>query len=244
MEETRWWSKLFVVGALISIFLLITSPFGYKYGVFDLTTSFGSLMVALVCAIFVLLGCLIMVFVAQIKGMMNDRRLVLIAMALSLVPLVAMGPQIAKGRGVPPIHDISTDTLVPPEFQVIVDMREGAINSLEYTYQGSAVNLAKAQMAAYPDVMPLESELSMADAVNRAAKVLAAQGLDVVNTDPEVGIVEAIDTTFWFGFKDDLVVRVRPKGNGSIIDVRSVSRVGVSDVGVNAARILQFTAAF
>jgi uncharacterized protein (DUF1499 family) len=51
--------------------------------------------------------------------------------------------------------------------------------------------------------------------------------------------VEATDTTFWFGFKDDVVVRVRAaeNGGGSIVDVRSVSRVGQSDLGLNAKRI-------
>jgi uncharacterized protein (DUF1499 family) len=66
---------------------------------------------------------------------------------------------------------------------------------------------------------------------------LEEMGLEIVTTDPVVGIVEATATTFWFGFKDDVVVRVRASGSGSLVDVRSVSRVGVSDIGVNARRI-------
>ena len=67
---------------------------------------------------------------------------------------------------------------------------------------------------------------------------LEDMGLEIVTVDEAAGLVEATDTTFWFGFKDDLVVRVREANGGSVVDVRSVSRVGMSDLGANAARIL------
>ena len=63
-------------------------------------------------------------------------------------------------------------------------------------------------------------------------------GLEIVSVDEGAGVVEATDTTFWFGFKDDVVVRVRSAGEGSLVDVRSVSRVGLSDLGKNADRIM------
>ena len=62
-------------------------------------------------------------------------------------------------------------------------------------------------------------------------------GWEIVESDPERGRIEATDTTPWFGFQDDIVVRVRPEGVGSRVDVRSVSRVGRSDGGTNARRI-------
>ncbi len=69
-------------------------------------------------------------------------------------------------------------------------------------------------------------------------------GLELVNEAPQSGMIEATATTFWFGFKDDLVVRIRPSGTGSVVDVRSVSRVGVSDLGANARRIGEFLTGF
>jgi uncharacterized protein (DUF1499 family) len=69
--------------------------------------------------------------------------------------------------------------------------------------------------------------------------VLEDLGLEIVAVDEAAGRVEATATTFWFGFKDDVVVRVRSSGAGSVVDVRSVSRVGVSDLGANARRIGQ-----
>jgi uncharacterized protein (DUF1499 family) len=65
-------------------------------------------------------------------------------------------------------------------------------------------------------------------------------GWEVVTVDSEAGRLEAIDTTFWFGFRDDVVVRVRPGADDVRVDVRSVSRVGVGDLGANAARIRHF----
>ena len=67
--------------------------------------------------------------------------------------------------------------------------------------------------------------------------VLQDLGLEIVNEDTAAGMIEATATTFWFGFKDDVVVRVRATASGSIVDIRSVSRVGQSDLGANAKRI-------
>ena len=97
--------------------------------------------------------------------------------------------------------------------------------------------LAKLQLEAYPGIRTLELDSDVVSVVALASKVLEERGMEVVNIDAELGIVEAIATTFWFGFKDDVVVRIRPTRSGSKIDVRSVSRVGQSDLGANAARI-------
>jgi uncharacterized protein (DUF1499 family) len=88
------------------------------------------------------------------------------------------------------------------------------------------------------------SNLSSAEAVERSEEILAQMGLEIVAVDAEAGLVEATATTTWFGFKDDVVVRVVPDGDGARIDIRSMSRVGQSDVGVNAARIREFISLF
>jgi len=79
-----------------------------------------------------------------------------------------------------------------------------------------------------------------AQGFKRALAVARDMGWQIIDSNPSEGRIEATDTTFWFGFKDDIVVRVRPTQNGSRIDVRSVSRVGRSDVGTNARRIQKF----
>lgn len=135
---------------------------------------------------------------------------------------------------VPPIHDISTDTEDPPAFVAVLPLRADAPNSA--TYAGPET--AAAQRQAYPDVRPLTLPATApGEAFARALDAARGAGWAIVAADSSAGRIEATATTGWFGFKDDVVVRVRPEGSGSVIDVRSVSRVGKSDVGTNARRI-------
>jgi hypothetical protein len=143
-----------------------------------------------------------------------------------------------QARSLPPIHDISTDTADPPAFAAVLPLRADAPNSAEYA--GEAI--AGAQRTGYPDLASVALPAPPADAFARALEAARAMGWEIVDADPASGRIEATDTTFWFGFKDDVVVRVRPEGDGSRIDVRSVSRVGGSDVGANAARIRAYIA--
>jgi uncharacterized protein (DUF1499 family) len=97
--------------------------------------------------------------------------------------------------------------------------------------------VADQQRAAYPDVKPLVLQMDAGRAFDRALMAVRGLGWEVVADDKSSGRIEAVDTTFWFGFKDDVVVRVREDAGGARIDVRSKSRVGVGDVGTNARRI-------
>ena len=141
-----------------------------------------------------------------------------------------------EARRAPPIHDVTTDPEDPPAFVAVVARRAGARNPVEYA--GPAV--AAQQRAAYPDLAPLDLAAPperVFPAVEAAARDL---GWEIVAAAPAEGRLEATATTAWFGFKDDVVVRVRAKGAGSRVDVRSLSRIGVGDLGVNAARIRAF----
>ena len=138
---------------------------------------------------------------------------------------------------VPPIHDITTDTENPPAFTAILPLRADAPNPAAY----GGPEIAAQQHKGYPDLKPLILTVPPAQAFDRA--LAAARGLcwKIVDSNPAEGRIEATATTFWFGFKDDVVVRVRPASDGgSRIDVRSVSRVGRSDVGTNARRIRDY----
>ena len=103
--------------------------------------------------------------------------------------------------------------------------------------------LAERQRAAYPDLRPAELPVEPADAFRRALAVVRRMGWELLATDPDTFRIEATDRSFWFGFEDDVVVRITPSGAGSRVDVRSISRVGVGDLGVNAARVRAFVAA-
>ncbi len=140
------------------------------------------------------------------------------------------------GQHLPKIHDISTDTENPPQFVAIMPMRAHAENPAGY---GGPV-VAAQQRASYPDIQPLVLPVKPAEAFDRALRAAGEMGWNVVSSSARDGRIEAVATTFWFGFKDDVVVRVSHAKEGSRIDVRSVSRVGKGDVGTNAKRIRTF----
>jgi uncharacterized protein (DUF1499 family) len=90
---------------------------------------------------------------------------------------------------------------------------------------------------------PVSLALSPAAAFNRALDAAQRMGWTIVAADDTAGRIEASDRSRWFGFTDDIVVRITPSGSGSRVDVRSSSRLGRSDFGVNAARIRAYLAA-
>jgi uncharacterized protein (DUF1499 family) len=100
--------------------------------------------------------------------------------------------------------------------------------------------LAELQTTAYPDIKPLVINASQEEVFNRALDTVQKLGWEVVAIAPEDGRIEATDTTFWFRFKDDVVIIVSEAPEGAVVNARSVSRVGVSDVGKNAERLRRF----
>ena len=184
------------------------------------------------------LGVIVYVY-SVVKKLQAERGAILSGLVVSIVILGLMGSQYMTAPSVPPIHNISTDTQSPPQFDKLLAIREAEkANPEKY----EADKLAAPQREAYPQVQPLISDVPPDEMLNRVVDVLTSMGLEIVDSNPAAGRVEATDTTFWFGFKDDVVVRVRPEGSGSIVDIRSVSRVGQSDLGKNAARISEILA--
>jgi uncharacterized protein (DUF1499 family) len=143
----------------------------------------------------------------------------------------------ARGQTVPPIHDISTDTSNPPRFTAILPLRKGAPNSADYG--GPAV--AAMQQRGYPDIGPLTVAVPPQEAFERALAAARRAGWEIVSASAVTRTIEATATTPFFGFKDDVIIRVNDAaGGGSRIDMRSVSRVGRGDMGTNARRIRTF----
>jgi len=139
-----------------------------------------------------------------------------------------------------PINDITTDTANPPAFLVLDDTRAGARTSLVY----AGAEVADVQATAYPDIAPLETDLDADAAFARALEVADAMGWEIIAADAENHRFEATARTSVFYFADDVVVVVSEQEAGSRVDMRSVSRVGRSDQGVNAARIRAFQQQF
>ena len=159
-----------------------------------------------------------------------------------IVGLLAVAPPLIlrqQARGVPPIHDITTDFADPPQFVALQSVRHDAPNGVAY----GGPEVAAEQQKAYADIKPLVLKSPPAETLQHAIDAARSLGWEVIATDAASGRIEATDTTSWFGFKDDIVVRVRPDpSGGSRVDVRSVSRVGKSDLGANAARVRRYLA--
>lgn len=174
----------------------------------------------------------------------TPRTLVIVLLSAGLMyqlyNVLATAGRIESDRAVPPIHDISTDLQNPPAFVALIDARAGAMNPVEYAGEETA----RQQRAAYPDIQTLRFENTSRTAVlDAAADVAEDFGWSNITLSVADGRFEATDTTFWYGYKDDVVLRVQADGAAAVVDIRSKSREGISDLGQNAARIRKFSKA-
>ncbi|MBU3019076.1 DUF1499 domain-containing protein [Paraglaciecola agarilytica] len=202
----------------------------YKFGILELGTAFAALRFGVYAGIAALVLILI-----QIIFMRKNISWAGVAVC-AVLALVAVGlpmSMISKAKSVPPIHDISTDLTNPPKFVAIVALRADAPNPVEYAGEETA----KQQREAYPELATQKYSQSTDQLFDATESAVNSLGWELVNADKSLGIIEATETTAWFGFKDDVVVRIRTTGEESFLDVRSKSRVGKSDLGKNAERI-------
>ena len=227
---SRWSLPLAIVGSVA----VVGAPLGYRVGMVPLVAALLGPVVGVLLSIVVLLVAVTTLLRGRVAP--GSRRSVMGAAAIAAV--TGFGPLfiVLSAVGLPAIHDVTTDLDDPPQFEAVVPLRADAPNSLEHG--GQAV--ADAQRQAYPELETLILSQPPDRVVDWAHEVAQELGWEIVAVDPEAGRVEATATTLWFGFKDDVVVRVRPGGTGARVDVRSISRVGGGDLGANATRVRVF----
>lgn len=223
-------ATLAVVSAAAALVLLVMSGPGTRLGWWQFRTGFQLMRwAAYGAAAGFVFGVFALVFGG---GRTRAAAAAVVSLGVFAVPWMLQ----RNARSVPPIHDITTDTDDPPAFVAIVARRAGASNPPEY----AGPEVAAQQKAAYPDVAPIVVPEPPDRAFARAEAAARSLGWEIVAADAREGRIEATATTRWFGFKDDVVIRVRPDEAGSRVDVRSKSRVGRGDAGANAARIRRF----
>jgi uncharacterized protein (DUF1499 family) len=220
--------------AMASPVALVIAPLLYRSRLAGLSALLlipVALVIALVAVILSVVGIVATRRRHGPRGMGRGIAGLVVALVVLMFPVVVA----VNGRGTAPIHDVTTDTVDPPEFVAVLPIRAqtGAINPVEY----GGARVAALQQQSFPDIKPLRLDMAPAAAFDRALAAVRAMNWDLVSDDPSAGRIEATDTTALFGFKDDVVVRVRPDGSGSRIDVRSLSRVGGGDIGTNAKRV-------
>jgi uncharacterized protein (DUF1499 family) len=228
-------SKLVLGLALAAAVLLLVAGPGTRFGWWEFGTGFLLMRVAFFGGAAAAALSLVLLAVPSTRRAAPS---VLVA-ALLIASVVAWVPWngLQTVRSLPFIHDITTDTEDPPQFVAVLSLRTGAPNPPDYA--GEVV--AAQQREGYPDIQPVQLPLPTDQAFALALEAAQAQGWEIVAVVPAEGRIEATATTFWFGFKDDVVIRVAAAGDGSRVDIRSKSRVGRSDVGANAARIRAYT---
>jgi len=212
---------------------------GVRFGAYEFGVGFAIIKYSFFLAAGIFVIALI-VWLVQRNSNPASSRAAAMAAIICLIPVAALGSQIIKARSLPFIHNISTDVVNPPNFNKIIELRGQNSNSIEY----DAEQYAKLQQGAYPNVKTLLVNLSVAQAHAKALDVVDSLGWELVHHNPAVGSIEATETTALWAFKDDVVIRIVAQGNKTAIDLRSVSRVGQSDLGANARRIEKFLAAF
>ena len=210
------------------------APLGYRLGLVPL----GPALLLLAAGLLVVAASAVALGVRLARGTgLADRR-ACAALALALVAGVVPVSRLVSAWGAPPIHDVTTDLEDPPAFVAAV-----ALNTPGRTDHAGAA-LAEQQRAAYPDLRPVLLSVAPDAAFRRSLATVRRMGWELLATDPDALRIEATDRSFWFGFADDVVIRVTAAGEtGSRVDVRSLSRVGVGDLGVNARRVRAFVAA-
>jgi uncharacterized protein (DUF1499 family) len=218
---------------VLSLALMLAAPLGYRLRLWSAVTALTKVVaLGLVGAALALAGAILSLATggwavgpgttAMLVG------IVVISAVAVLLPLRAKS--IAEKA---PIRDITTDIADPPALRALLPARRA--DGADGAYPGAAT--AAIQRTCYPDLAPLRLGMPPADAFARALAAAKAMGWTIAAEESAQGRIEAYDKTMWFGFIDDVVIRLTPEGGGTRVDLRSVSRVGISDLGKNAQRI-------
>ncbi|HYL02280.1 MAG TPA: DUF1499 domain-containing protein [Steroidobacteraceae bacterium] len=234
-----------LIGAGIALGL--ASGPAYRVGL----TSLRAALLALAVAALLVFGATALALfgfsVASVRRIRFNRAASALTVAAGVLASAYLIGWVVRGRTAPPIHDVSTDLADPPAFVAVVALRGAAhaVNPpayapIERLRGGRIVEVADLQRAYYPDIRPLELALDPAAVLQAAERAAQRLGWRIDAYVPAEGRLEATDCTLFFGFRDDIVVRVRSSGHGARLDVRSESRVGLGDAGTNARRVRAF----
>ena len=218
--------------ALVLLVLLPISALGSRFGFWPYTLGLALLAISLA-------GSLLIQIISALwlmrKPVDTTKRHLRRASLYALPPLAIVATVLQSSTSAVVLHDITTDTLDPP--QLVELLKERGADSNSTLYSSAKANK---QQQLYPELEHVKNSLTQQQNFDIALISAQAMGLRIVSSDAKQGRIEAVDTTFWFGFKDDVVIRCQDFR----VDLRSISRVGRSDLGANAKRIEQFIEIF
>lgn len=215
----------------------VIATLGYRFGFIHFRLSLLVFAIALLICSLVLVVGIYRLAASIFRKEKFPLESLLLVLACALIPLLTVSNLSSGGLSATMIHDITTDVDNPPMF-VFIKADDGyRVNSL--VYPGGEVS-AK-QRLAYPDIATMIVPLPPRRVYQKAVFVGSLMGWEFIAKDLAAYRYEAVAKTPLFGFVDDIAVRITPLDNGgSAIDVRSMSRVGITDLGTNAKRIRRF----
>jgi uncharacterized protein (DUF1499 family) len=233
----RHFARLALIAGLAAAAFVAGAAPAYRYAGFSLEHAFAlmtwGVYAAAGAAVLAILWIIFSVISRSMEGLMSFILALVLAIGAAYMPLNMR----ATAAKLPFIHDVTTDTANPPAFVAIAPLRADAPNGVDYKTDPAE------QQKGYSDIVPLVlADVAPADLFKRAEATARAMNWEIVAAEAAEGRIEATDTTAWWGFKDDIVIRIAAEGTGSRLDIRSMSRVGKSDIGKNAERIRAFLA--
>ena len=255
MKIIRVLPRLALALAILLLVWFAVALFGANLGLIDRMTAFGTMTVGLgATAAMVVAG---MALVALIAALLIKPRkgwgTALIALIIPVAVLAGFAQLRETAESVPFIYDVTTDPADALQYSAQMNrMRaEDAANPLmefdrplgeydKWAENPDVGDTTSAQLIAdgYPELRPLALAAPVGETLAAVEAAMRAEGIENIAVDTEAGTVEGTAVVFWYGFRDDVVARVRPAAGGSTVDFRSTSRIGTSDLGVNAARIM------
>lgn len=229
--------KIFVgLISLIAVLLVVLAGPLYQFGMIDLATAFTGFKFGVFAGIAALILLAIQLLFKRNTASIGSA---LISAVLAITAIAIPLSMMNTAKNVPPIHDISTDLMNPPQFVAIALLRADAPNPVAY----DGIETAEQQRIGYPELQTLRYDQTQPELVAASTQAIENLGWELVNIDADKDIIEAIeatDITACFGFKDDIVVRITDSENERLVDIRSKPRIGGGDLVKNAARIHGF----
>lgn len=246
---SNWTGKLVLAAGVGAALWGLVSAIGTGWGLWPWRTGLTGVTWSFVLAIAVVLAGLAIGYRAKQSGVARPRLLRWIGMAVAIVYAGWVGTYIVADWSSPAIHDVSTDLADPPGFREIALRADNwddvpGVDDPDMAGMNPQQRWQVVHREAYGDIRSVRINEPVPSVIAKAERLAEARGWDIFSALPEEGRFEATATRTLFGFEDDIVLRVKPTetGEGSIVDMRSVSRVGVSDLGVNAERVRSFLA--
>ncbi len=235
-------SRLATWARNLAVFSLVTVPVSIlivRFGFLEMKPALATFFGALGCAVLSILVCFA-AFAAIWQNGTRGMARILLALVINVIVLAYPAYLFVQSRRLPPIHDITTDPSDPPPFEALARLRSGdGANTALYA---GGLSWAEQQRQAYPDIGPVELELSVDRAYAITLQLVTKRKWLVIDERPprpprRIGRIEAVARTPIMGFREDVSIRVQPNGEDSRVDIRSSSRYFDSDLGSNAARI-------